>query len=151
MCSPSYGAGMTTTQTPSLSTPLSRTVRARLFRAVVYLIAGFQFVLGVGFLVAPGGMARLLGLAAAPGWTGWLFAMMAARFLGYGVGMLCAARDPQRHRLWLDSMVVVQALDWVATVGYLVHGDVTLSQVTTAAFLPVLFVVGLLVLRPRVQ
>lgn len=117
---------------------------------VLYAIAVIQLGLGLAFLVAPAGTAGLLDLAAAPAWTGWLFAMMAARFLGYGVGVLAAARRPAEHLLWLRTMLVIQAVDWVATLAYLGRGDVTLGQVTTAAFLPPLFIAALAVAIRRV-
>lgn len=37
-------------------------------------------------------------------------------------------------------MVGVQAIDWIATVIYLATGVVTLAQVSTAAFLPLVFI-----------
>ncbi len=69
-----------------------RTSSGRALRVTLYTIAAFQLVLGAAFLVSPRGTAGSFGLPAAPGWTGWLFAMMAARFLGYGWGMIVAAR-----------------------------------------------------------
>lgn len=122
---------------------------ARTLRITLYVIAAFQFFLGAAFLVAPSATADAFGLPAAPGWTNWLFAMMAARFLGYGVGMVVAARDPHRHRAWIDTMIAIQVIDWIATVAHLVGGDVTLRQVSTAAFMPLVFVGALLVLRPH--
>ena len=112
-------------------------------------VALVQFVLGAGFLLAPGKMAALFGLAAAPAWTGWLFAMMAARFLGFGYGMWLAARDPAAHVPWINAMIVIQAIDWLATLYYLAAGAVTLAQVTTAAFLPVVFIILILANYPR--
>ena len=103
-------------------------------------IAVVQFVLGAGFLVAPEGMASLLGLAATPGWANWMFGMMAARFLAFGYGMLVAARDPAGNLSWLRSMLAIQLVDWAVTVKYLLAGAVTLAQVSTASFLPLVFV-----------
>ena len=103
-------------------------------------IAIVQFVLGAGFLIAPEGTASLLGLAATPGWANWMFGMMAARFLAFGYGMLMAARDPAGNLPWLRSMVVIQLIDWGVTVKYLLTGAVTLEQVSTASFLPLVFV-----------
>ncbi|HEV2360136.1 MAG TPA: hypothetical protein VGS21_00385, partial [Acidimicrobiales bacterium] len=85
----------------------------------------------------------------APSWTSWLFAMMGARFIGYGVGMLATARDPVGHRMWLDTMIAIQAVDWIATIAYLAAGDVSLHQVAAASFMPAVFVVALLSSRPR--
>lgn len=120
----------------------------RLLVFVLRFVAVVQWILGVGFLLAPAGIATLLGLAPAPTWTAWLFAMMAARFLGFGYGMWLAARDPERHRHWIGTMVAIQAIDWLATLYYLAVGAVTLGQVTTAAFFPVVFIVVLLANYP---
>lgn len=122
----------------------------RALRVTLITIGIFQLVLGVLFLAAPRGTASLLELApAAPAWANWLFAMMAARFLGYAYGMFVAARDPRQHRTWIDTMIVIQAIDWITTLTYLTAGDVTLRQVTTASFMPALFIAALLRYRPR--
>ena len=122
----------------------------RALRATLITVGVFQLVFGVVFLAAPRATASLLGLTpAAPAWVNWLLAMMAARFLGYAYGMFIAARDPQRHRAWIDTMIVIQAVDWTATLAYLITGDLTLRQVTTASFMPALFIAALLRYRPR--
>jgi uncharacterized membrane protein HdeD (DUF308 family) len=72
-----------------------------------------------------------------------MFGMMAARFLGYGYGMFVAARRPAESLPWLRTMVAIQLIDWGVTLKYLLSGVVTLTQVNTASFLPVVFV-GLL-------
>lgn len=123
---------------------------SRLFVPTLYAIALVQFVLGLGFLLAPDHVVSLLTLApAAPRWVRWLLAMMAARFLGFGWGMWWAARHPTTAGAWLDAMIAVQVIDWVATIVALGRGDVGLAQVTTAPFLPVLFLAVLLRERMR--
>ncbi|GEL94088.1 hypothetical protein [Cellulomonas composti] len=122
----------------------------RPLRITLILVAIFQLALGIMFLVAPRATADLFGLGPdAPAWVHWLFAMMAARFLGYAYGMLVAARDPLGSTSWINSMIGIQVVDWIATVVFLGRGDVTLQQVTTAAFMPVLFVAALLWWHPR--
>jgi hypothetical protein len=112
-------------------------------------IALVQLVLGVGFLMAPADMVSLLGLAVTPGWANWMFGMMAARFLGFGYGMLIAARQVAGNVAWLRAMVAIQLIDWAVTVKYLVSGAVTLAQVNTASFLPLVFVALLWWAWPR--
>ncbi len=111
-----------------------------LTRGVIILIAVAQIILGAMFLLAPGSFPALLGLPAAPAWTDWMFAMLGARALGFAYGMLIAQRDVVRYASWLVAMIIVQALDWVATLVALTAGKVTLAQVSTAPFLPILFV-----------
>ena len=117
----------------------------KLLRATLWVIAVIQFVLGTAFLAAPEQMANMLGLSVAPGWANWLFGMMAARFLGFGYGMVVAARNPDKARPWIKAMIAIQAIDWLVTLKYLSAGAVTLAQVSTASFLPVVFVVVLII------
>lgn len=115
------------------------------FNATLWFIAIVQFTLGIAFLAAPELAAQRLGLSVAPGWVNWLFGMMAARFLGFGYGMMIAVRQPLQARPWIMAMLAIQALDWLVTWKYLSAGAVTLAQVSTASFLPLVFVVLLLI------
>ena len=121
-----------------------------LTRPTIVLIALVQIALGAIFIVSPSAFPSLLGLPAAPAWTDWMFAMLGARALGFAFGMLLALRDIPRHASWLIAMIVVQAFDWVGTVLAVHAGKVTLAQVSTASFLPILFIVvlGAELLRP---
>jgi hypothetical protein len=117
-------------------------------RISLVVIAISQAVLGLAFLLAPGPFEGLLNLTpGAPAWADWLVAMLGARFLGYAVGMLVAARDPGRHQVWIATMIGIQAVDWFATMAYVVRGQLTFAQVGPAAVLPVLFVAAILIGR----
>jgi hypothetical protein len=120
---------------------------ARRLTLTLGFIGLVQLLLGLAFLLAPARAAALLGLAPAPGWADWLLGMMAARCLGYAAGMFLAARRPREHAAWIATMVGIQAVDWIVTLLHLGQGDVTLRQVTTAAFFPVLFIALLLLDR----
>ncbi|MFV1969908.1 MAG: hypothetical protein ACC683_02760 [Acidimicrobiia bacterium] len=111
----------------------------RLLRSTLIVIGIVQLVLGIVFLV-PGLFASTMGLNEAPGWVNWLFAMFGARALALAYGMFLAARNPGRHVAWVQAMVGIQAIDWIATIAYLAAGTVTLAQVTTAVFLPLVFI-----------
>lgn len=122
----------------------------RNLRRTLIVVGIFQIFFGILFLAAPVASASLFKLEpAAPAWANWLFAMMGVRFLGYGYGMFAAARDPLGRVAWIDTMIVIQAVDWLATLGYLIAGELTLAQVTTAAIAPLLFIIALLVWHPR--
>ncbi len=108
-------------------------------KIVLWVIAAVQLVLGIVFLI-PGLFEQVMGLDPAPEWVNWMFAMLAARAFGFAFGMAVAARHPHRHQTWIVAMIGVQAVDWVGTLAYLVTGAVTLAQVTTAAFLPIVFI-----------
>lgn len=123
----------------------------KLLRFTLNFIGIVQMILGVVFLLIPAQFATMFGLSAAPVWVHWLFAMFAARSLGFAYGMFLAAREPERHIHWAQAMIGVQAIDWAATIYYLLDGAVTLAQVTTAAFLPLLFIAVIIWRYPRQQ
>jgi hypothetical protein len=122
-----------------------KTTFPKWFRVMLWFIAIVQCVLGFAFLTIPERAALSMGLSSAPGWANWLFGMMAARFLGFGYGMMIAASHPQQAAPWIKTMIAIQAIDWLVTLKYLVAGAITLDQVSTAPYLPMVFVVALFV------
>ncbi|MEN8237965.1 MAG: hypothetical protein ABFR53_02060 [Actinomycetota bacterium] len=117
-------------------------------KVVLRVIGVVQLVLGAVLLV-PGLFESVAGLDPAPEWVSWMFAMFAARSIGFGYGMLVAANNPEGNVAWIKAMIGVQAIDWIATIAYLATGAVTLSQVTTAVFLPLVFIFILARRLPR--
>lgn len=111
-----------------------------LVRSTIVIIAVVQIVLGLIFIISPATFPALLGLPTAPAWTDWMFAMLGARALGFAYGMLISLRDVWRHASWLAAMILVQAIDWIGTVLAVQAGKVMLYQVSTASFLPILFI-----------
>jgi len=112
-------------------------------KGTIVLIAAVQIALGVIFTLSPATFPALVGLPPAPAWTDWIFAQFGARALGFAFGMLIALRDVRRHASWLTAMIGVQSIDWITTILALQSGKIGLAQVSTAAFLPVLFIVVL--------
>lgn len=121
----------------------------RLLRATLIFIAVVQFILGAAFLLMPQTAVQTLGLSATPDWANWLFGQMGARFIGFGIGMLVAARNFTQALPWIWAMILVQAMDWIVTLKYLLAGSVTLPQVSTAPYFPLLFIALLLIAMPR--
>lgn len=121
----------------------------RLLKGMLIVIGITQLVFGIIFTLIPAQFASLVELETAPIWVNWLFVMMGARFFGFAYGMFIASRNPYAHRHWIIGMVAVQALDWIGTVYYLLDGTLTLAQVSTASFLPLIFIAILLYRFPR--
>ena len=119
-------------------------------RLLLRFIGVVQLFFGLLFTLAPAAAGGVLGLEpSAPAWAHWLFVMMGARFLGYAVGMFVAARDPGAHVTWINTMIGIQVIDFVATIGFLAAGDLPATHVASAIVLPVVFVGGLLRWHPR--
>lgn len=124
-------------------------MRNRILRITLGVIALFQVFFGAVFLVAPSAIIAAFGLEPVPAWAPWIFALFSARAFGFAVGMIVAMRDPRRHAAWIWTMVGVQAIDWMATVAFIASGALTIAQASTAAFMPIVFIVALLLTMPR--
>jgi hypothetical protein len=114
----------------------------RILRATLIVIGIIQISCGAMYLVTPGAVAGSLQLqpAAAP-WVNWLLATAGARFIGYGIGMFAAARAPSRHPVWINTMIAIQAVDFLATLGYLANGVLPAHHFALTLWLPLLWVV----------
>jgi len=124
-------------------------MRLLILRITLGVIAAFQAGFGLLFLFAPAVYPSLVGLDPVPAWAPWMFALFSARALGFAAGMVVAIRDPYRNRSWIAIMIGVQAIDWISTLVAVVQGSLTVAQVSTAGFMPILFIVALALTFPR--
>ncbi len=117
-------------------------------RLVLYIVAASQLVLGLLTTFVPGLLFGWMGLSPLPTDGGYMLAMLGARFVAYGIGMLWVARQQPPDRFWIANMIFIQAIDFAAGAAYLSAGVVTLSVVAfpmfnAAAFILLLYVFGL--------
>ncbi|MBE2270648.1 MAG: hypothetical protein IAE80_20590 [Anaerolinea sp.] len=122
---------------------------SNVLRSMLGFIGVVQVFFGIMFTFVPNTFAGMVGLEAAPPWALWMFTMFGARAFGFAYGMFVAMRDPARHSTWIRAMIVVQAVDWIGTLVFLLNGSLTLMQVSTAAVLPVIFIATLVTQFPR--
>jgi hypothetical protein len=123
--------------------------RKVLLQISLIVVGIVQVFFGAAFTFMPAKFAGLLGLSAAPQWAYWMFSMFGARCFAFAYGMFLAARDPIKHVHWIQGMIAVQVIDWLGTLFYLANGGVTLSQVSSASILPLIFIILLIVFYPR--
>lgn len=121
----------------------------KLLQFTLIFIGIVQLILGIVFAFVPGGFSNMMGLAQAPAWTHWMFGMFSARAWGFAYGMFLAARNPERNVAWIRAMIGIQLVDWLGTLYFLQTGVVTLAQVSTASFLPLIFIGLLVAFYPR--
>ena len=122
---------------------------SNVLRSMLGFIGVVQVFFGIMFTFVPNTFAGMVGLEAAPPWALWMFTMFGARAFGFAYGMFVAMRDPARHSTWIRAMIVVQAVDWIGTLVFLLNGSLTLMQVSTATVLPVIFIATLVTQFPR--
>lgn len=99
----------------------------RNLKVLLRIVGAIQIVLGAMYLVAPAFLLEAMGHTVPEDDVFYPLAMLAGRFLAYGVAMIYISSEPQRHRLWIDVMVGIQLIDLAAGVFYTATGVVPLS------------------------
>lgn len=123
----------------------------RVLQITLIVVGTMQLVFGAMLVVTPAQFGATFGFEEAPAWVYWMFTGAGGRSLVFAYGMFLAARQPERHLPWIQGMIGVQAVDWLATLYGINSGAFTLAQAGLSAVLPLVFVVLLLVFYPRKQ
>lgn len=122
-----------------------------MLKPLLWLIALSQFALAALTLFAPVAFLGWMGLTPPAADNGYMFAMLGARFLAYGIGMAMLARQAVPDRFWIANMALIQIVDFLAGLAYLASGLVTVDVVAFPMFNAALFTAGLVwcLTRPR--
>ena len=114
---------------------------------VCYLVGISQIVLGGLYLFAPSFFIGWQGLSIPAQEMNYPLAMLAARFLVYGVGMFVIARQPSENRFWLNGMIVIQVIDLAAGIFYTTIGVVSFESSMVPMVNASLFIVLMAIFR----
>lgn len=118
-------------------------------RALLWIIAASQLVLGGLTLIAPTTFFGWMGLTAPPADNKYMLGMLAARFLAYGVGMAMLARQPIPDRFWILNMVLIQVIDLAVGIAYITTGALAPAVAAFPMFNATVFAVLLWLWQPR--
>ena len=114
---------------------------------VCYLIGTSQIILGGLYLFAPSFFIGWQGLNIPAQDMNYPLAMLAARFLVYGVGMFVIARQPSENRFWLNGMIAIQVIDLAAGFFYTTVGVVSFESSMVPMVNAALFIVLMTIFR----
>jgi len=93
------------------------------------IVGGIQIILGVFYLFSPDYLLSSMGHSLPQADIRYPLAMLASRFIAYGIAFIYISGNPLQHRLWLYFMVLIQAIDLGAGIFYTSTGvvDIALS------------------------
>lgn len=117
-------------------------------KVLLWVIGSVQRVLGLAYLFAPQAFLGLLGHSHPAADINYPLGMLASRFIAYGLAFFLIARAPERHPLWIDNMILIQAIDLAVGIYYTATGTVGLSLSAFPMFNATLFIVLLWWWRP---
>ena len=113
------------------------------------IVGVIQIVLGILYLFTPGFLLASMGHSIPPMDLDYPLAMLAARFIAYGIAFLLIAPNPGEYRLWINMMILIQGIDLSAGVFYTATGVVNLSVSGFPMFNAVWIILLLLLWRPK--
>jgi hypothetical protein len=118
-------------------------------KALLWLIAASQFVLGALTLLAPGPFFAWMGLTVPPADNNYMLGMLAARFLAYGIGMAVLARQDAPDPFWIRNMILIQVIDFGVGAYYVASGTIGFAVAAFPMFNAALFATLLWLWGPR--
>jgi hypothetical protein len=110
-----------------------------------------QLILGFAFLFAPAAFTAWMGLSATHADINYLFGMLAARFIAYGIGMFVVACEPIKNAFWINNMILIQLIDLTVGIIYTSSGILSLTASAFPMFNAALFAGLLFLWKPKVK
>jgi hypothetical protein len=98
------------------------------------IVGVIQLLLGILYLFAPPYLLSSMGHSAVAPDINYPFAMLASRFIAFGLAFLYIATNPVQHKLWMLVMVIIQIIDLLAGIFYTATGVVSLELSAFAMF-----------------
>ena len=116
---------------------------------LLYFIGLIQIILGVLYLFAPAFILQNTGHSLPQADIYYPLAMLAARFIAYGIAFMYIAKTALDNILWIKFMVLIQLIDLGAGIFYTISGVVTLSDSAFPMFNATWIIVLLLLWMPK--
>lgn len=113
------------------------------------IVGGLQILLGILYLFAPDYFLASMGHSIPASDIHYPLAMLAARFIAYGIALVYISSAASQHRLWIDFMVLIQGIDLAAGIFYTVTGIVPIALSGFPMFNALWIIALLLLWRPR--
>ncbi|HFD31551.1 MAG TPA: hypothetical protein ENJ28_02395 [Gammaproteobacteria bacterium] len=113
------------------------------------LVGVIQIVLGVFYLFMPEFTLSSMGHSTPESDIFYPLAMLASRFIAYGIALIFIASDPVRNKLWIIFMALIQLIDLAAGIFYTMNGAVPLELSGFPMFNAVWITLLLLIWLPK--
>mgnify|MGYP000397810397 CR=1 FL=1 len=116
---------------------------------LLYFIGGIQIVLGIFHLFFPEFFLKNTGHSIPETDIYYPLAMLAARFVAYGIALIYIASEPLKHILWIKFMVLIQLIDLCAGIYYTLIGAVNFADSAFPMFNAAWIIVLLMLWMPK--
>jgi hypothetical protein len=118
---------------------------------LLYVVGAIQIVLGIFHLFAPEFFLKNTGHSIPEADIYYPIAMLASRFIAYGIALIYIAKNAQNHTLWIWFMILIQAIDLGAGIFYTATGVVPIADSAFPMFNATWIMVLLFLWMPKQQ
>ena len=112
-------------------------------------VGAIQIMLGLAYLFAPAIFLHSMGHSIPQPDIYYPLGMLAARFIAYGIALLVIADAPAQNVLWINFMMLIQAIDLGVGIYYTAIGVLPLSLSAFPMFNAVWIILLLALWRPE--
>lgn len=116
---------------------------------LLYFIGVIQIILGIFHLFFPELFLKNTGHTIPEADIYYPLAMLAARFIAYGIAFIFIAKEPLKHILWIKFMILIQLIDLGAGVFYTATGIVNITNSAFPMFNATWIIILLLLWMPK--
>lgn len=113
------------------------------------VVGAIQIILGLGYLLVPGMFLHAMGHSSPQPDIYYPLGMLAARFIAYGIAFFVIASAPAKHVLWINIMILIQAIDLGVGIFYTGIGVVPVSLSALPMFNAIWIILLLALWRPK--
>jgi hypothetical protein len=113
---------------------------------IVWSVIGI--LLGLGFIISPEQLISMAGFEKGPAYMPYFLTLLGIAYLSSGIFMVIAARDPLKHIILLQLVIVWSLVDALAASYFIIRGNVSFSQVGWVPIYDGIFVIAFLALYP---
>jgi multisubunit Na+/H+ antiporter MnhF subunit len=118
-------------------------------RIFIFIWAVTGTLFGLGFILAPEQMDKMVGFEGAPAYVSYFLGLLGVIYVVTSVFVVIAARDPLKNIRWIQMAIAWTALDALIALYYIIRGNVTFSQAGFVIIIDIIFTIAFLVLYPR--
>ncbi len=116
---------------------------------LLYVVGAIQIILGIFHLFLPELFLKNTGHTIPQADIYYPLAMLASRFIAYGIAFIYIAKDPLKYILWIQFMVLIQLIDLGAGIFYTLSGVVNIADSAFPMFNAIWIIALLLLWMPK--
>ncbi len=113
---------------------------------LAWAVIGFLYALG--FILFPNQLLALFGVSPVPSYVLFFLVLLGNAYILAGIFVILAARDPLKHILWVQLAMAWAVLDLIASLVFIIRGNLTFLQAGNAVVVDMIMLVAFLIFYP---